>query len=200
MSHLTRDELIALAEARGIPDGHHAGSCVRCHDEVLALRAVIEDARAVDIPEPSPLFWDHFSARVRHAIDEDDAASRVGVQGVASAWPWRLVLGSLSAAVVAGLIVVSRGGPASNEFTPISEVAEMIDTAEPVTESSPMDSGIDFELVADVAGELTVGDAGQALDVGAPGASDSVLSELSDEEQQELATLLRAELEKGRPS
>lgn len=60
--------------------------------------------------------------------------------------------------------------------------------------------GADWELVADLVGDVEPDAFGQTLDVGAPGATEAALSRLSDEEQEELVRLIRAELEKGRPS
>ena len=37
-----------------------------------ALTSLLSRAKTVDVPEPSPLFWDHFSSRVRAAIVDRD--------------------------------------------------------------------------------------------------------------------------------
>jgi hypothetical protein len=69
MSHLSRDErLLALDEALDATRQAHLASCTACHTEVEALRGVVARVRAVDVPEPSPLFWDHLAARVGDAI------------------------------------------------------------------------------------------------------------------------------------
>lgn len=197
MRHLTPDELLAAAEADRIPDGHHVEACATCRDEVLALRAIIGMTRVVEVPEPSPLFWDHLSARVRHAVD---AVPGPAVDtGRWASWRWHLISGGLAAAVVTGVLVVGRT-PVT--FLPASVDEDVASMTVPLAEiqAGANDDGLDFELVADAAGNLAADDAGELLDVGAPGASDTVLSALSDEEEQELARLLRAEMEKGRPS
>ena len=41
----------------------------------LELRGAIEAAAEVSVPEPSPLFWNHLSERVRTAVAEEHALS-----------------------------------------------------------------------------------------------------------------------------
>ncbi len=77
MAHLTPARLVDLAEGaeaeHAVP---HLAECDACRREVAELRATMADVgRAYDVPEPSPLFWDHLSARVRD-----------GVAGAACAW------------------------------------------------------------------------------------------------------------------
>ncbi len=52
----------------------HLETCAACREQAAALaRDARATRRAVDVPEPSPLFWEHFSARVR---DGASTASR----------------------------------------------------------------------------------------------------------------------------
>ena len=69
MSHLSRDErLLALDGALEAPRQAHLASCPSCRTDVETLGRVVARVRAVDVPEPSPLFWDHLAARVGDAI------------------------------------------------------------------------------------------------------------------------------------
>ena len=64
--HLKDDELVDLAEgARPESSAPHLASCEPCRRQVRDLRALMSVAAGVDVPEPSPLYWDHMSARVR---------------------------------------------------------------------------------------------------------------------------------------
>src|SRR5262249_19027976 len=66
--HLTPEQMIDAAESVrsvGIP---HLASCEPCRRQVAELRGVMSAAANADVPEPSPLFWDHFSARVTEAV------------------------------------------------------------------------------------------------------------------------------------
>jgi hypothetical protein len=203
MTHLSRDELLGLAESDApIAAGHHAASCPACRQEVESLRTVLHDARSVEVPEPSPLFWEHLSARVHRAIAEEPVAASAD----AGPWfrpRWALALGGLSAVVLAGVLVAGRGpsrspavvpqvvvaenGPSTIESTPVSEVADGMD-------------GEDWDLVTGLAEDADVDDVSDLLDVVTPGTADGVVPRLSDEEQDELIRLIRAEMGKGRPS
>ncbi|MCC7177846.1 MAG: hypothetical protein IT177_05580 [Acidobacteria bacterium] len=69
MKHLTPDELIDAAEGTlDVERQHHVDTCEACRGEAEALRALLREATGMRLPEPSPLFWDHFSARVRAAV------------------------------------------------------------------------------------------------------------------------------------
>ncbi len=68
-SHLSRDErLLALDGALGAARETHLARCSACRTEVDGLRGVLARVRAVDLPEPSPLFWDFLATRVGEAI------------------------------------------------------------------------------------------------------------------------------------
>jgi hypothetical protein len=69
MSHLSRDErLLALDGALDATGQAHLASCPSCRTDIETLGRVVARVRAVDVPEPSPLFWDHLAARVGDAI------------------------------------------------------------------------------------------------------------------------------------
>jgi hypothetical protein len=76
-THLSAADLTdALDEALDPAQAAHLAACAACRREVDLARAALERARTVDVPEPSPLFWDHLAARVRAAIDEPPPACR----------------------------------------------------------------------------------------------------------------------------
>ena len=81
MNHLTPDELLDAIEA-AVPESRraHLDACELCRREVMELATTLRDARVVDIPEPSPLFWDLFSHRVHQAVAAETPAS-------GSTWP-----------------------------------------------------------------------------------------------------------------
>jgi hypothetical protein len=98
MRHLDRPRLLALAEGTPDPDGAaHLVRCERCRDAVAGLRATLEALAAGAVPEPSPLFWEQFSNRVRDAVAEQPAP-------VERRWP-RLAV----AAAVAATMIVAIG-------------------------------------------------------------------------------------------
>ena len=103
--HLNADELIDLAEGtRPEVSAPHLASCERCRrqlDELRAVMSIVVGDSAADMPEPSPLFWDHLSDRVRSAVAAEDQP-RHWWPGAAP-W-WRRVL-PLSAVAVASLLI-----------------------------------------------------------------------------------------------
>jgi hypothetical protein len=80
MNHLSPTEIVDLAEGTlGAARSAHADGCERCRDAAADLRRVLATATGVDrpdVPEPSPLFWDHLSARVRVAVAQEPAPRR----------------------------------------------------------------------------------------------------------------------------
>ena len=185
MNHLTSDELIDAAE--GTLDAArqpHLDTCEACRQQVADLAAVLGEALAVAVPEPSPLFWSHLSQRVRTAIDAEPQTAGGWRQWLR--WP---VLAPIAALV---LLVVVLGVALPRQQTVPATAA--ITTAPADTDRS--DEG--FALVADMVGDLdwdTAMSAGLAV---APGAADRAVLELTATEQQELTRLLMAELTRAK--
>ena len=69
MTHLTPDEIIDAVEST-LASGRraHLDACEQCRTETASVASMLRETRAVGSAEPSPLFWDHFSDRVRTAI------------------------------------------------------------------------------------------------------------------------------------
>jgi hypothetical protein len=202
MSHLSRDErLLAVDEVLEAPRAAHLTACAECRAEVEALRGVVARVRAVDVPEPSPLFWDHLASRV------GDAIAREPVPAAAPAW-WRMPQWGWAAAamvlVAAGSgyfagrrpaapdVVVAHGGAPAGEPVDASPV-----TSSPVTPSSgeaggPRDDG--WALIAAMADEtgLTPADASALAPLA--GQSELSISQLSKEERAALINELEAAL------
>ena len=77
--HLSPDAVIDLVEGRGTPDAHrHAEQCEACRVLVDEARAAWALTSGADVPEPSPLFWEHLSRRVAEATAAEPAAGAHG--------------------------------------------------------------------------------------------------------------------------
>jgi hypothetical protein len=182
MTHLTPDELIDAVEAALAPERQtHLAACDVCRREVDALTATLDDARQASVPEPSPLFWNHFSERVRVAIDEAPA----------SAWPawlrWQVLapLGAVALIILGLMISVPKQDP--SDSTESAAVAlDAIDPSElPATDS--------WVMVANLVGDIDL-ETASAAGVIEPGVADQAVLQLTADEQQELTRLLKAEL------
>ena len=190
MTHLTSDELIdavegtldavetTLDEARQ----QHLDTCEVCRSQVADLASVLGEALAVAVPEPSPLFWEHLSQRVRTAIAAEPPAS--GGWGSWLRWPVLAPMAALALIVLALAVALPR------EARIVPEVAT----------SEASDTTIDdrFDLVADLVGDFDWETAVSAGLTVAPGAADRAVLELTALEQQALTRLLQAELTRAK--
>ena len=177
MTHLTSDELIDAMEGLLAPDRQaHLDMCETCQRQLTELSEVLGEARQVAVPEPSPLFWQHFSARVRGAIDAAPESN----------WPswlrWQVLapLGALAMIVVALAMNIR---PALNVSDYVSG-----DTSLEVPAAS--DS---WATLTDLVGDIDL-ETASAAGVIEPGAAEQAVLELTSEEQLELTRLLKAEL------
>jgi hypothetical protein len=193
MRHLTAEQLVDIAEGT-TPETAvaHLQACESCRGQLAELRAVMAAAAGVDVPEPSPLFWDHLSARVRAAVAAEEAPR--GVWWRPATWP-RLAI----PAAAAGLVVIAIAAVVtSRSLTPMTPPAETPPPAQVIAAATVESSDdVALNLVGDLAAEL---DWDAASEVGLPihaGAVDQGMAELSAGERQEMRRLLQEAL--GRP-
>jgi RNA polymerase sigma-70 factor (ECF subfamily) len=127
-THLTPAEVVSVADGHGSEVLlRHVETCSTCHAQVDAVRAVEIDLRANSgVPEPSPLFWDHFSARVRQATSDEPVPAT-------SWWPGRWVaVAAAGAAVVALAVMISIRWPGRPVAPSMSDEARSaVSTATP---------------------------------------------------------------------
>jgi hypothetical protein len=195
MSHLTPAEMIDLLEGT-LPEARraHASECARCRDEATQTAVTFATVRAAEIPEPSPLYWDHFSLRVHNAIRQ--APARAGWGRVIE---WR---GALAAAAAVMLIVIGTtlswraGIDAPARVT--SNVPAVTNTAENDVDVAPPtlapESDTDWDVVAGVADGMEWDAAREAGFAVKPGAAEHAVLQLTDEQREELGRMLQAEI------
>jgi hypothetical protein len=192
VTHLTPDEIIDAAEGT-LDEARraHRDGCDLCRRKVDDLLALQREIAAVGVPEPSPLFWDHFSARVRQAVaQEPDSRSRwAALWG----WPALVPLGAMAVVAAALALTFAGGAPAPDDRLVLDEVLRDVELA--ADANAPDD---EFAVVADLVSPLdweAAELAGLALQ---PGDVERAALTLTTEEQQELHRLLKAEVERPR--
>jgi len=194
--HLRPDELVDVAEGTlSESSAPHLESCEACRRQLADMRAMMSAAAAVDVPEPSPLFWDHCSERVRQAIALEDAPRRTSWW---ERWSWPRVVVPLSAAAFAVVIIAAVLGtrpgvpPASPEVSSASQASAVLNR--PLFE--PLDASADqsLSLVAALTADLDW-DAVSGMEwTPHAGGPDEAMGELTGGELSELQRLLKEEL------
>jgi hypothetical protein len=179
-THLKPSEIVdALDGALALPRRAHLDSCATCAREVAALGRVHRDvAESADPHEPSPLFWSHFSDRLREAVRDEPLPGWRW-----AAW-WRPAVALAAIALVAVLVGV----------LPWQSPEEALRPAAPVL----ADAGVDLDeagwgLVVDAASDFET-DQVREMIVPRAGTADRLIDALSVEERREFVRLLRAEM------
>ncbi len=197
MKHLSSSELVEVIE--GTLDARraaHVGACDVCRAAATNLEDVMRRASTVDdgVPEPSPLYWDHLSARVREAVADE----RIGGA------PWWLAswrpLAPVAAAVVI-LVLVSATVVMRRPAPPVS--IDVTREAAYVEPGMDMDATVDpantevWEVLTAAAADLELEDAHAAGLSVQSAAIDRAVQRLSADELNELGRLLQSELKRS---
>lgn len=107
-SHLSQDELIAATDGDLDPRRRaHADACAECRLAVQDLGLLLRQVGGVDVPDPSPLFWDHFSRRV------SEATAAVAPLPSTNSWRAWLSLCATAASVLLAVWLVRQPMPAA---------------------------------------------------------------------------------------
>ncbi len=191
MRHLSLDERLALVEAASLPDHSHLRACPRCRVEVEEARASLGDARLGEMPEPSPLFWDHLSARVAEQIAAEPETPRRG------RWFLRALVPSVVGVAALTLAVWIGRGP-SEHATPPTPAGEGT-VATVAADTTFLNAGDDesWSILGDMAGEFDVDTLSDSLGTSGTAGVAYGVYELNAEERASLASLLQAEIGEG---
>ena len=200
MTHLSESELLDAAEARlSAERQRHAETCRACARQIEDLRDVLARTVGADVPEPSPLFWDHFSARVRDEI-ANETPGRWGWTSGLRPWP----VAAAAAVVVALLVAVSVFRAPSNQPTAGTDRQEVADARPPAVapvdaDADPDDVEVDeaWAIVRSVADDVVWDDVTNAGISARPGSADRAIQTLSAAERTELAALIAEELKRS---
>lgn len=202
MKHLSRSELVDLIESPPtLPAGRvrHVEACETCRAEAETLRAVMTLAQSDEGAEPSPLFWDHFAARVAEAV-RNEAPAASAHTGLA--WLRTPLVTWVAASAVAVLVVMTVAWR-TTLHAPAPAGPAQASTARPgatppstalASAGDDVDADEAWAVVRAAALDLRWEDAHAAGISAHPGAIEDVALELSADERAELARLLDEDL------
>jgi hypothetical protein len=207
MAHLTPGQFVDIAEGvLAEADAPHMEGCAECQEQLADVRAMMAEAADVEVPEPSPLYWDQLSERVRQVVADEPARTRTWRERLLQPRVWAPVL---AGALAVALFVVLQPRESPAPPVPLPRTASTISaTPLPITAERaplpkldppllPLGSSDDPQLglVADYGVALGWDEMRDEIAVGVPGASsDAVLDSLTVGEQRELQRLLADEM------
>ena len=193
MAHLTPEQFVDLAEGvRPDSEAPHLTTCEACRRELADLRAMMSATAVVDageVPEPSPLFWNHLSSRVREGVASRPAGWRERLS-------LRVLVPSLAVAlaILFAVILVPRSSPepAAIPSTPLPVADATLPSLPPL---APLNIADDPQLRI-VAAVATTASWDEMMDeiAMAGGSGEALASSLTADEQRELERLLKEDM------
>jgi hypothetical protein len=175
--HVADDRLLDVIEGTaGAREREHVAACEQCRARVAEATDALAVVADTAMPEPSPLYWEHFRAQVTRRLDE-----------VAQPVRRRFLTPALLAA--AAVIVVVSFLPRNEGRVPVAPAPTL--PAWSALPAQEEDSGY-VALQGLQAEPLDLAGAGACSEVNA------CLVSMSDEESRALADLLREELGEGK--
>jgi hypothetical protein len=206
MTHLTEAEFVDLVDATLAPSraAHlmaHLGACADCRAIAATMREALTRAANAEMPEPSPLFWEHFSARVHEGVQAVDAPESSRWLALAPPLKWTVAGALLTLVLVAGVWVAvwQASAPASSRRTSVATTATVADAAagsddgrDTLDAESP-ESDAAWALVRAVADDVSWDDAAADRLGVRPGSVEHAMATLTGAERSELVRLLQAE-------
>ena len=201
MKHLSESEFVDYADGTLAPARvAHLNACDACRTTANGLRDVLARTADVPIPEPSPLFWEHFSARVREDVRSVEAAGPSGWFGWADGptVKWAMAGALLTILLVSGVWVSLWRTTATppGRVPPVTTATAAVRSGEPgveVLDPDSPDSDVAWALVRTVADDLAWDDAAEEGLGVRPEFAERALAALTGDERLELVRLLAAE-------
>ncbi len=194
MRHLDDIEIVdGLDGSLAAERAAHLDVCESCRDRLSSLRQMVAVARPStenEIPEPSPLFWQHFSRRVHEAVSDIDRPSAW------SHWLRPAFLGWVTAAAVVAIGAALFWNQSDSQRTLPAAAVSMTDPAAAADLDWNIDDDEEWALVRVVADDLQWDDAQEAGLHARPGSAERVALEMSADERQELARLIQFEMKR----
>ncbi len=155
---------------------------------------IIAALKEVEVPEPSPLFWEHLSQRVHDAVAAEPSPSSRWTSRFNFAWAGGIAAG-VSIMALALLLTVRHQLPASG---PVAGAPSVADAAAVTTSVPSLEDDASWTVMGELASEMDFDEAGAAGLTVAPGTAESALSELSGDEQVAVVQLLQQEIKNSK--
>jgi hypothetical protein len=191
MTHFDETALIDLLDGQGSSTQRaHLDACAGCRGELDALRAALARTADAAVPEPSPLYWEHFPRQVNERIDAPATS------------PWtfwirgpRLALVSAAAVMFAVLIgSQTLRAPLTPADTAPAAIAALAPVAEPMDD---IEEDAAWAVVRTAAEDLWYDEAEAEGIAVRPGSAEHAVMSLTAEERAELARLIEDELKRS---
>lgn len=197
MRHLDHSELIDLIEMQLAPSrAEHLDECDACRAQAAMLRSALAGVRDDERHEPSPLFWDHFAARVSDAIR--DQAPPIASAPAWFAWLRRPATAWATSASIAMLLMVTALWRATlHAPIPRPVTGTVAATAAPMAAPDDVEADRAWAVVRTAADDLAWEDVAAAGIIAHPGSAEGVALELTADERAELARLLASEMKQS---
>lgn len=192
--HLHETELVDMLDGILAADRvRHVDTCETCGGKLQELRTTLSALGERESVEPSPLFWDHFSAGVRAAVAAEPAPSSV----------WRLMppLRALRWAGVAAFAAIVlavglwRSGP--REVPPRVAVEHAASNGGSEYLFEELDTDEAWAVVRTVTDDLREDEITDAGLGPRPGSAERAAHALSESERVQLADLIEREIKAG---
>jgi hypothetical protein len=194
MKHLTEAEFVDLIDGV-LPAARaaHLDGCGQCRGQAAEMSAMLAETNGLEMPEPSPLFWNHFSARVADAVADEPPPA------VVPGWTARLRNPAITWAAAASLALLMM--VAALWRATLAPEDEHSAPGRSGLATQPADRPIDdldqdeAWAVVRLAADDLVWEEAEAIGITArPGSAELAVLELSPSERGELARLLEEEL------
>jgi len=154
---------------------------------------IISRMREADVPEPSPLFWEHLSQRVHDAVAAEPVPSRGWAGRLNFAWAAGIVT---LATVLLAVTVSVRHQPATGGHAAIPVVGA---DASAVANSLPaIDDDASFAVMGELASEVNFDEAGAAGLMVSPSTAEAAIAQMSRDDQRAVVEMLQQEIKNSK--
>jgi anti-sigma factor RsiW len=195
MTHLTPEQLVEALEGQtsqraGVAE--HLATCERCQAELASMAETLGDVETWSMPEPSPLFWEHLSRRVR-AATSDEALPLAPSWAEVWSRTWRPLAAVAAATGALALMFVLRSAhvsaPGTSPVGTPTAVAESTATTTPALDETNDEA---LNVMAVLAQDLRKDEVQQIARPSAD-ATGAVIEDLTPAQRAELVKLIKSQ-------